>query len=221
MKYREQIKTCAKCHQSQLTCPGKGLARDCSAERVLLSDHMRTHWAEINYMPNTSDMNEVDTSTDDELKKISALETKKTKVSFKEPDPDILKKCTGVVIPGVKKDSDIESLVKLLKECGLPDEYTQEDLLFKESRKSKTVYIHDLSPENSIKLVKNTQETEFEGKTLSVFTLVEELQVKKSPLIRTQCHLVGHLRGQIQNFGEIKRVQKAAVMKAMVKMRMI
>ena len=179
IKYRGQIKTCAKCHQSQLNCPGKGLARDCSAERILLSDHMRTHWSDINYKPNTVEMNEVDITTDDELEKVSAPETTKPNVSFKEPDPDILDKCTGVAIPGVKKDSDIENLIKFLKECGLPEDYTQEDLLFKESRKSKTVYIHDLSPEVSINLIRKTQDKDFEGKKLSVYTLVEETPSKK------------------------------------------
>ena len=197
IKYRGQIKTCAKCHQSQHTCPGKGLARDCSAERVLLSDHMKNHWEEINFKPNTADMNEVDITTDDEIEKVSASQTKENKTSFKEPDPDTLKKCTGVVIPG---DCDIGSLIRFLKECGLAEEFTQEDLLFKENRKTKTVYVHDLSPETSMKLIRNSQDREFQGKKLSVFTLVEDTPSKKVSPNSDSLSAVGSTEGTNSKF---------------------
>ena len=34
IKYRGQDKTCARCHCTESICPGKAMARDCTAERV-------------------------------------------------------------------------------------------------------------------------------------------------------------------------------------------
>ena len=41
VKYRGQIKSCARCHQLETDCPGKAIAKECSSERVLLSTHMQ------------------------------------------------------------------------------------------------------------------------------------------------------------------------------------
>ena len=184
IKYRGQIKTCAKCHQSQLTCPGKGLAKDCSAERVLLSDHMRDHWNHINFKPNTTDMNEVDLISDEEIVTVSGSVDKKPEQAeakvFKEPAADIIQKCTGIVIPGLKKDSDASELVECLKELGLPDDYDISDLHFKENRRSKTATIFDLSPDISVNLLKNIQGKIFAGRSLTAYTLVEETPKKET-----------------------------------------
>ena len=128
------------------------------------------------------------------------INSQENKTFFKEPDPDTLKKCTGVEIPGVKKDCDIESLVKFLKECGLAEEFTQDDLLFKENRKSKTVYVHDLSPEISMKLIRNSQDREFQGKKLSVFTLVEDTPSKKVSPNSDSLSAVGSTEGTNSKF---------------------
>ena len=44
VKYRGQIRTCARCHQSERDCSGNAVARDCKEDRVLLSTHMEKHW---------------------------------------------------------------------------------------------------------------------------------------------------------------------------------
>ena len=178
VKYRGQTKTCAKCHQSQFVCPGKGLAKDCSADRVLLSEHMKNHWKSINFKPNTTEMHEVDVPSDDEICQVSASEVKPAEATVTEPAPGILEKCTGVVIPGVKQD--MEEFTKCSKNWGLPEEFGQEDLHFKENRKSKTVYIHDLKPEVCLKLIKNMHGKEFADKKLLAYTLVEDTPSKKT-----------------------------------------
>ena len=180
IKYRGQIKSCAKCHQSQFNCPGKGLAKDCSADRVLLSDHMRKHWSEINYKPNTTEMNEVDDVSDEEMVKVCGSALKKPDPVFKEPASDIKEKCTGVVIPGLKKDSDMSDLVICLKDHGLPNNYEVDDLHLKENRKSKTVTIFDLQPNVSVELIKNIHGKVFNGRSLTAYTLVEDTPNKMS-----------------------------------------
>ena len=41
-------------------CPGAAVARDCTAERVMISTHMAEHWQKIGYRPDTDNMGEVD-----------------------------------------------------------------------------------------------------------------------------------------------------------------
>ena len=48
IRYPGQTKTCNKCHQQSSICPGKGLAKECSAEKILLSQHMVSYWKHIN-----------------------------------------------------------------------------------------------------------------------------------------------------------------------------
>ena len=68
-RYPGQTKTCNKCHQQSSICPGKGLAKECSAEKILLSQHMVSYWKHINFKPETTEMNEVDVETDEEQAK--------------------------------------------------------------------------------------------------------------------------------------------------------
>ena len=37
IQYKGQIKSCARCHQLENECPGKAIARECTADHVLLS----------------------------------------------------------------------------------------------------------------------------------------------------------------------------------------
>ena len=56
--YPGQIKTCNKCQELSSNCPGKGLARDCTADKILLSDYMTSYWKKIDFKPETTEMNE-------------------------------------------------------------------------------------------------------------------------------------------------------------------
>ena len=57
---RGQLKSCARCRKIMLDCPGKGVAKDCTGDRVLLSAHMKQHWQDVGFVPDTGLMNEVD-----------------------------------------------------------------------------------------------------------------------------------------------------------------
>ena len=60
VRYRGQEWTCARCHQYKQNCPGAAVAKDCTADRILLSAHMRAHWQKVGYQPETDALNEVD-----------------------------------------------------------------------------------------------------------------------------------------------------------------
>ena len=44
----------------RLVCSGKGMAKDCTSDRVLLSAHMEEHWEKVGHRPDIVDLNEVD-----------------------------------------------------------------------------------------------------------------------------------------------------------------
>ena len=67
MRYSGQEWTCACCHQLKSVCPGCAVARNCTADRILLSAHMREHWEAIGYHPETSDLNGVDETDEPEV----------------------------------------------------------------------------------------------------------------------------------------------------------
>ena len=60
VRYRGQVKSCARCHQPENYCPGKAMARECNAERVLLSTHMKLHWDNIGFKPENNSGEDVD-----------------------------------------------------------------------------------------------------------------------------------------------------------------
>ena len=51
IRYPGQMRTCNKCHKTANICPGKGIAKSCSSEKVLLSEYMSSYWESINYIP--------------------------------------------------------------------------------------------------------------------------------------------------------------------------
>ena len=44
IRYRGQRRTCNRCHKESHECPGKALAKDCTAPRVSRADFMLEYW---------------------------------------------------------------------------------------------------------------------------------------------------------------------------------
>jgi hypothetical protein len=137
-------------------CPGKGLAKDCSAEKILLSEHMMKYWITIGFKPETTAMNEVDVEETEDLE--GKIETKDQTNQPKPsvvPDKDMISRYGGVVIKGFKKDKPIEETLDTLKEAGLPFDYSKEDIQITEKFGQLTIYVHDLKPEACMEIVNN------------------------------------------------------------------
>ena len=181
IRYQGQIKTCNKCHQEATTCSGKGLAKDCTTEKILLSDHMISYWKAINFNPETAEMNDVDMENEnyeeaDKPKVIDQVKTNSNKVTV---DSDMYNRYGGVVIKGFKKDSDLTVVVETLKEAGLPFDYEKEDLHIVDKHENITIYINDLKPETCVEMSNNLHGEEKSGKKLSVYSLVEDSPTKQ------------------------------------------
>ena len=177
IKYQGQIKTCNKCHQPSNACPGNGLAKDCSADRILLSQHMVSYWKRIHYQPETTEMNDVDNEVEDD-DKVEKVDEVKTRPIDGKSDPKMIKRYSGIVVKGFKKSSDLHDIMDTLKEAGLPFNYEKEDLQVNEKFNKLTIYIHDLQPETCVELTNNLHGLEKMGSKLSIFSLVEDTPTK-------------------------------------------
>ena len=178
IRYPGQAKTCNKCHQKSPACPGKGLAKDCTAEKILLSEYMLTYWTAIKFKPETTEMNEVD--IDENEKAENVIETKDQVKGIKKVSPDntMMGRYGGVVIKGFKKETLIDEIVEVLKEAGLPFDYGKEDIQTVEKAGNLTLYVNDLKPEACVELVNNLHREDKLGNRISVFTLVEDTPTK-------------------------------------------
>ena len=179
IKYPGQTKTCNKCHKQANLCPGKGLAKECSAEKTLLSEHMISYWKQIKFTPETTNMNEVDdleTETSDEnIVTVYQVKAKPDKVTI---DTGLAKRYGGVVIKGFKKESKIDDIVETLKEAGLSLDYDKADLNKTEKFGKLTIYVHDLKPEACVEIINNLNGETKMGSSISVYSLVEDTPTK-------------------------------------------
>ena len=85
---------------------------------------------------------------------------------------------SGVVIKGIKKDSNQEEILKMLHEAGLPETYGIEDCLFIDKFEMMTIYIHDLKSEMCVQMVKNLHRKVFHDMKLAAYSLVEDTPTK-------------------------------------------
>ena len=69
VRYGGQEWTCARCHQLKRDCPGAAVAKECTADRVLLSTFIEEHWKKIGYVPDAGAgaLNDVDEEQDMEV----------------------------------------------------------------------------------------------------------------------------------------------------------
>ena len=179
VRYPGQIKTCNNCQQGAKSCPGKGLAKDCTLEKVLLSDFMLSYWKSINFQPDTKEMNLDDTAFDEDASEpaqIDQVDQKPKKVII---DSEMMGRYGGVVIKGFRKETDIDKVVEVLKNAGLPDDYEKEDLQIKEKADFNTISIQ-LKPEVCVELYNNLHgEVKF-GRTITVYNTVDGTPIKQS-----------------------------------------
>ena len=82
-----QRRTCGRCHQTAQHCPGKGFAKTCDSEagpKVKLSDHMKSHWDSIKFVPSSFQLDMVE----DEQVNIADVEIKSNQ-NFTRPKKNI------------------------------------------------------------------------------------------------------------------------------------
>ena len=129
--YPGNKRTCARCFKVATECPGAALAKDCEQNggvRIKLEDHMKELWDNINFRPSNFELN-VD---DDDLEAVANIKNN-TKFSpilqRPSPHPDDIKKYQGISIKNFPKGTRRESIMEVLNENGLPEDFNSENVL--------------------------------------------------------------------------------------------
>ena len=123
IRYRSQIKSCARCHKSETRCPGKAVASQCSDDRVLLSRNMQENWQQVGYAPDINTDGDVD---EDEVTDMNIQIGSRTHV---REGPDLTLRYTAVMINGFQTSTSVEDIHQILVAQGLPSQVSNTDIM--------------------------------------------------------------------------------------------
>ena len=180
IRYNGQRRTCNKCHQVADNCPGKAMAKNCTSQKVPLSEYMLSYWNSINYLPDSTELNdEVDDREQENSEKIVTADQVPKTYQQVSKENELSARYGGVVVKGLKKEVGTESILPVLIKAGLPKNFSTEDLKRVEKGNSLTIYIYDLQPKRCIKLVNNLNGKTVLGSVIKMFALVDETPEKK------------------------------------------
>ena len=179
IRYNGQRRTCNRCHEESVKCPGKALAKNCTAPRIPLSEYMLRYWQSINFSPDNTDFGDDVEESEKELGENVVTADKTSKTYPKIPkESEFSCKYGGVVIKGLKKDAQIDVILEVFKKAGLPKSFSAEDLKLVEKGNNLSIFIYNLQPKRCIKLVNNLNGKVVLDHTLKIFALVDETPEK-------------------------------------------
>ena len=165
IKYSGQEWSCARCHKFKRDCPGSAVARNCTADRILLSEHMKQHWEKIGYKPETDALNEVDAEEEVQVQ-VGRLEQNLVEV----PKSTLASKYKSVIIRGFKADTPKEDILEVLKQQGLPNTCDSNSISRNEGSGSLT--IDNLEPEDCLVIMENLHRKRFLKRNIYVTLVV-------------------------------------------------
>ena len=171
VRYSGQEWTCARCHQLKRNCPGAAVARNCTADRVLLSDHMSEHWQKIGYRPETDALNEVD-----DMMEIEVQVGGKKQETLVIPESNLTSKYKSIIVKGFKPDTPIETIMELLSEHGGPEVYQEDDVV--RNVKTGNLTVSNLKPEECLTIMENMNRNRFFKRQIFVTSIVPDSPVK-------------------------------------------
>ena len=103
---------------------------------------MKKYWQKICYVPDNSDLGDIEDTEDD----VSGDQVNnRPKANFDIPESQFSDKYNEIKIDGFKKDQKIDQIYQVLLESGLPDTVQVEDLV--RDPKRGYIYISDLTPD--------------------------------------------------------------------------
>ena len=122
--YKGNMKTCGRCHQGKLDCPGGGISKDCEkagGSRKLLTEHITKIWSEINFTPTTFKLPEDVADAEDGEDTIKdgdkpMVEARAPQVKQPEISENAKEKLTGLKINNLPKNISEEDVLQFLKE---------------------------------------------------------------------------------------------------------
>ena len=168
VRYRGQIKSCTRCHKQETECPGKGIARDCTYDRVFLSVHMEDHWKNIGYTPDTNTGSEVEED----------LEVNIQIGKHGNMGPDLTLRYNSVLINGFLPGTDLNEIYQVLITQGLPPEILVTGL--SRIEKAGKVTIENLAPETCLMMMEKMHGRVFLNRKVFVTSVVSASPKKQS-----------------------------------------
>ena len=127
--YQGQRRTCGRCHKTSFDCPGKGLARACEANngnRVSLLDHMKSHWSEIGFSPETFLLENDDTlDNEDGIYDVPLKENQQFTPTHKADNINVAPSSiyNGVVVRNLPPDISDEDTELFVISKGMPKDH--------------------------------------------------------------------------------------------------
>ena len=154
--YRGNTKTCGRCHKGANQCPGSGYARDCEAghgQRVFLSEHMKTLWNEVGFVPTTFELEEEERPVDDVHQAAldaPVIRDKQFSPKIKRPEPTSveIEKFDGIAIKNIPKTVEDKDIFDFLFHYGLPEEHGIENIRINRGEKNTWVVVDGLETED-------------------------------------------------------------------------
>ena len=174
IRYNGQEWTCARCHQLKRLCPGRAIAWDCTAERVLLSSHMEAHWQKIGFKPETEADSEVDILPEVD---IQVGHTRKEKPVL--PESKFQNRYKSVIVKGFLPDTSLDDALKVICEKGFLSDIDRDSVIRNE--KSGVFTISNLVPDQCLSVMENMHAKKFLGRKIFVTSIVENSPKKTSP----------------------------------------
>ena len=174
VRYRGQVRTCARCHQSEKQCPGKGIARDCQEDRVLLSHHMEKHWKDIGFTPDSN------ADAEDEVDDLKIQIGKGNIEKQIQQGPDLTHRYSSIIVSGFSAEHNLDDIHPLLLGQGLPESISSGDL--QQNDRSGKITIEGLSPSDCLSIMEKMHGKKFLGKKVYVTSVVSASPVKSTPV---------------------------------------
>ena len=161
------------CHKFKKDCLGAAIAKECTADRVLLSTHMKEHWEKVGYQPETDSLNEVDGGIELDIQVgRKQLETNVI------PDSTYSNKYHSVILKGFRADTSLETVEEVLFQQGLPKDYKRVDII--QSDKNGSITLENLESVDCLSLISNMNRKRFLNRQIYVTSVVSASPVKSA-----------------------------------------
>ena len=174
VRYSGQEWTCARCHQYKRDCPGAAVARECSADRVLLSNFMAEYWQKIGYVPDIENSNAVDDEADIEIQ-VGSKKTE-TNVLPENNENDLTSKYDAVIIKGFRADVPKDTVLDILSQHGLPSDHSENFL--NKNENNGFITVENLDPKACLDIVTGMHRKWFLKRQIFVTSVVRSSPTK-------------------------------------------
>ena len=124
-------------------------------------------------------MNFEDSDNEDEANQPVTVDMVNLSSQRRTPDSEMISWYGGVAIKGFQKETELNEVVNVLKEAGLPSDYAVEDLEVNERGDFVAISIHGLKPDTCVEIQNNIDGKKKFGKRISVFPLVDSSPTKQ------------------------------------------